>query len=218
MDEFEKKKRKLASDNAALYMEKLKSSLDKDEEDLKKQLSDFSTTAYASHREIEKWKLILDNSAKKDSQFLASFREAYNAATPCQPKKSSGKEAAENRGFGDLHDKSEILVSEALGLVAKFEEVNRFIDNLDTSSLMDNEWGAEDQRTAGLLLMGKALGITRCQNILMVSDKETSNTEDCTEGEKFYTGENAESIWGKVARKQEKAVKRLFKATTLEIV
>lgn len=151
-------------------------------------------------------------SAKKDAEFLSNFRRAFKAAAPFQPK---SKSSAERTGFATMYDRSNLIKDNAFGLITKFEEVNQYISKLDTTELMDNEWGGEDEKMANLLLIGRDLGISRYRKVLMISHEDTLSAEELAEGEGFYTGEQ-DSLWGKVARKEEKAVKKLIKATALE--
>jgi hypothetical protein len=150
---------------------------------------------------------------KKDVNFLGNFKRAYKAATPFQ---RGDKDSSERSGFATMYDRSNLLTKNAFGLITKFEEVSQYITELDTTALMDSEWGGEDEKLANLLLIGRDVGISRCQSILMTSSEETLSPEEMIKGEDFYTGEQT-GLWGKIARKEEKAIKKLVRATVLEL-
>ena len=116
-----------------------------------------------------------------------------------------------------MYKRSKLLTEDALGLVATFERVSQQVLDLDTTTLMDNEWGEEDEKAANLLVAGRDLGIDKYQSTLMTSKEVTRNLEDIKDGEVLYDhSENRESsLWSKVARKEEKAVGKLIRAIGL---
>jgi hypothetical protein len=116
-----------------------------------------------------------------------------------------------------MYKRSKLLTEDALGLVATFERVSQQVADLDTTILMDNKWGEEDEKTTNLLVAGRDLGIDKYHSALMTSKEVTMNPEDMKDGETLYDhSENrVSSLWSKVARKEEKAVRKLVKAIKL---
>jgi hypothetical protein len=117
-----------------------------------------------------------------------------------------------------MYSKSKELTAEALGLVARFDQVAQRVAELKPTGLMENEWAAEDGTAADLLAIGKRVGMNRYQSSLMAS-KEPPMDPDATQAAGFlYQGKGAQlpSIWGKIARKQEKATRKLVDGLAVE--
>ena len=114
-----------------------------------------------------------------------------------------------------MHKKNREIISTAFTLVAKFEEVEERISGLDTTALIQNEWGNEDEAYVDLLTKGKELGIERYRRMLMHTKEKTFAEED-QETKGFFDEQAKARGWGKVIKKQEKAFHKLAK--TVEIV
>jgi len=155
---------------------------------------------------------VLVSSTKRDTQFHEYFKSAYGASRP--QIVTDGQKATSAPEFAKLYIKSKDITSTAFGLLTKFEEVSRQVDDLDTMALIENEWGEQDAVMAGLLQEGKQIGIEKYKRILSGSREAKKDApEDVNTNSEtlFFNGEKVKSVWGEVAKKQMKAVKKLVK-------
>jgi len=111
-----------------------------------------------------------------------------------------------------------------MDLISKFEDITKMVTALDTEGLVNNDWGVKDREICGLLEAGRDVGVRKYQRILN-PDKATEGGEVAIdkvaeEVEKRLYGKESEvqvkGAWGKVARKQEKAAKKLIKAFEMD--
>lgn len=115
-----------------------------------------------------------------------------------------------------MYSKSKEITATAFALVAKFEEVAKRVEEIDTTALVENEWGDQDQALRKMLLTGLSIGVDRYTRMLhdskeeAVLEGEEKETSKVLFGEKMAEGPR----WGSVARKQERALRKLGK--TLE--
>jgi len=211
--EFESKKKKKAAKEQSEYLENFTYEVQREGHALKKQLWDGNQASYVSHS-IKCWPCspIDQKRIKKDTKFLGTFEAAYKLARPLD-------NPGEQRGFAAMYTQSQELTKGAIDLVAKFERITKQVSDLDTIALLDNAWGEEDEALTNLLSKGKAVGIDKCRNILMNSNVEAMDPEATDAANVLFpqVKNQVSSIWGKVARKEERAVQKLVKAITLEI-
>ena len=129
-----------------------------------------------------------------------------------------------------MHPKSLALINNALGICAKYEELVAKIQTIDTAELLDNEWEAEDRKLMESLGNGRIVGVQKCQVILGTKSKSKSKPKDkdaaeepndldraaveaCFFPQKEVLAEGVTGAWGEVAKKQEKAVRKLVNAS-----
>ena len=138
---------------------------------------------------------------------------AYKVATPCPSSEDANqaKATSESRGFAFMYERSKQLTKVATGLAARFEKVSQQVAGQDTTGLLENKWGTEDAEFTHLVLIGKELGISRCQGILNAG-KEVHEISADKGAESLYSKEQRPLQWGKVARNEEKAARKLVKA------
>lgn len=211
--EFETKKKKAAVKEAGYYLERLTKNIDRDEQGLKNELERLASTAYVFSMSLQAEADY--HRTKKDLHFLGVFKKAYKEATPFPPPADAEtKSTSELRGFAVMYERSKQLTEVASELVARFERVGHQVSGHDTTALMDNEWGEEDKHFAHLVLVGKDLGITRCQSILNAPKEAVMIPEDIKRGDVLYSEDQLSFQWGTVARKEEKAARKLVKAVT----
>ena len=160
---------------------------------------------------------------KCETQFLESFKIAYNAsrAHTSTPDQANGQGATSTPapGFAAMYKKTKEITTAAFALVAKFEEVAQRIEKLDTAALIENEWGEQDDIMARWLKEGKHIGVEKYRCILTGSKEEAPKGGDASHGYSFFDKEEekAKGTWGKVAKKQVKALKKLAKTLEIEV-
>jgi len=115
-----------------------------------------------------------------------------------------------------MHTKSLELVAGANELVAIFEHVEKKIAEMDVVGMLDNEWAQEDHKIDALISEGRDIGVAKYRGILIAKGREVDEDQA---GAQFYSQERvmegATGAWGEVARKQEKAVRKLVKSVVV---
>jgi hypothetical protein len=148
---------------------------------------------------------------KRDEKFLETFKAAYGASQSHVSVQSDGT----LQDFAANYEKSKEIISTAFELVAKFEDVAHRIEKIDTTALIENEWGDQDQAFAVILQEGKNIGVKRYRRMLndgkeVVLEEEAKGTANMFFEERREKGEY-NAVWGKVVKRQEKAFRKLGK-------
>jgi hypothetical protein len=105
------------------------------------------------------------------------------------------------------------IIALAQRVASKFEEVVGKSAVHDIPTMFENDWVAQDEHTKHLLEIGKAVGKNKFESIMKAS-KPVIMDEDTTAVSEtlFPSPDNADIVgWGKQARRQMKANKKLFK-------
>lgn len=134
-----------------------------------------------------------DHSAERDAAFLKSFKSVYALASPFQGPGGAG--------FAALYARGRRVTADARALIKMFEDVKARVERVDGGKMLGNAWTAEDESARELLERGRRVGIERYAAGL---------GGERGEGKRVF-GEGEVGVWGKVARKQEKAARRLVK-------
>jgi hypothetical protein len=144
----------------------------------------------------------------RDADFLTSFREAYTLASPVESHTT-------------LRQSSKTLIASARALVESFENAAARVSALDTSDLTSRSdaWIEEDKALAKILAAGKRVAAHKYRMALNVEGKKgvkmRFDAEEVRAERVFYDGEEGRkggSVWGEVARRGEKALRRLARA------
>lgn len=144
----------------------------------------------------------------RDANFLTSFREAYTLASPVESHTT-------------LRQSSKTLIASARALIESFENAAARVAALDTSDLTSRSdaWIEEDKALAKILAAGKRVAAHKHQMVLDAEGKKgvktRFNAEEVRAERVFYDGEEGRkggSVWGEVARRGEKALRRLARA------
>lgn len=197
------------------------------EKDLKSQLKSLRSTSYVCHSSCLPVILPTDSSSiKKDEDFRQEFKTLFSSVAPFT--KDEVASANKLGHFSALYDQSKKLATGAENLIAKFESACQEIAGLNTEALISNGWAEKDEKLRQLLLEGKEVGMRKYKKLLNPTKDKKENMEPevedpamlAVEGMFFkkVEGEEAadEGIWDKVARKHEKAAKKLVKAFSLD--
>jgi hypothetical protein len=125
--------------------------------------------------------------------------------------------------FLALYDKSKELTSDAFGVITKYEAVTQRVADMGAEGLLENKWTTEDKEIIMVVGAGQKVGVGKYKAILSLRSKDSEEVlhdEHVVEAmeKQFYTRaeEEVDGAWGKIAKKQVKAAKRLFKAFTSE--
>lgn len=153
---------------------------------------------------------LCEQAAKKDVEFLTSFKTAYKSMSllTSQPKGNEGR-----NGFSALFERNKNLTTKAWSLINNFQHISQHVKNLDTKKFVQNNWKQEDKSLAKLLKTGKKVGMEKAQ-VVVTASKQTRRDAGETLAEKVLYDEETsiKEGWGKVARKQEKAMRKLARS------
>ncbi|TAQ89133.1 tRNA pseudouridine synthase [Chlorociboria aeruginascens] len=193
----ESKKKRRAVKEAAEYLERFAQLVETDDRDLKKHLHDLETSA-----------------KEQDNGFLEAF-EIPLVSIYSSRWLDSGKDG-DNEGstphFSSAYKRSQNLTACALRLIEKFDRVIEQIST-DASNSTEYPWAEEDNKMAKLLTAGKAAGLSNIESLLTGSREPVLDAEATRDSSTFYQNrdEYAAVGWGRIARKQEKALKKVIR-------
>lgn len=216
---FGSKEKREAAKEAGAYMERFRGRVEEGERKLKGMLELGKDEAYV----LSRCTLKTGDGAdvireKRDKEFRRAFKESYRAASPFGERLEETEQRAKHCGFAAMYPRSKKLTADARALVAKFDQVAQRIEHIDTAALTANDWKEEDKATAKVLAAGKRVGMDKYQSILTASKQHMDNEDTRVAGHLYLADPPAAGIWGKVAKKQEKAARKLVRATEMDEV
>ena len=140
------------------------------------------------------------------------FKAAYALASPFALQANGDVYGS----FATLYERSKALTASAQALIESYEHACERVAGLDMKGLMENNWDEEDRALAKLLAAGKRVAAHKYQSILSATkpqEQQRLSADEARAEKLLYDDEAAApSEWGKVARKQEKAARRLARA------
>ncbi|KAI9049890.1 hypothetical protein LZ554_006038 [Drepanopeziza brunnea f. sp. 'monogermtubi'] len=201
--EFESKKKRRAAEATSKYMERLEDNIGLSEDHLRKLLRDLSA-----------------DSTKRDMDFIEAFKDAYAASRPLAPSKNTAGNLSGESSFATLYGRCKEILRTAKLNIQKFESLGAKTASIDTSGLMDNDWLADDEQTAEILETGRKYGLEKYEAMLMGSEDPVVEEGEAA----VYVGmiykdlveADTSRSWGRIAKKQEKSARKLYKAIAAE--
>ena len=159
---------------------------------------------------------------KWDADFIELFTDAYASSAPVGFQGldiAQRKDSPSAHGFASLYRRSQKLTTHAHQVVERFEMASLKTSSIDTSALLANEWEREDERVAELLAIGKAVGLDKYQSSLAAGKPTEPDGDAARFAELLYGGteKNPSAGWGRVAKKHEKAARKLVKTFSVEV-
>ncbi|KAJ5038119.1 uncharacterized protein L3040_006988 [Drepanopeziza brunnea f. sp. 'multigermtubi'] len=199
--EFESKKKRRAAQATSKYMERLEDNIGLSEDHLRKLLRHLSADA-----------------TKKDTDFIEAFKDAYAASRPLPPSQNTAGNSSGESSFATLYGRGKEILRTTQLNIQKFETLGAKTARIDTSGLMDNDWLADDEQTAGILETGRKYGLEKYAAMLRGSEDPVVEEEAAVYVGMIYRDLEADASrsWGRIAKKQEKSARRLYKAIAAE--
>ncbi len=155
---------------------------------------------------------------------MEAFQNAYAASRPLTAPRNmaaQGELLSHDISFATLYDRSQEIIAAAKLIVQKFESANEKTYKIDTTALLNNSWGAENESMANLLGIGHRVGLERFEAMLVGSDAPEVEEGDVALIDMLYKSAEKEKNnlmpWGKIARKQEKSARKLIKAIAVDV-
>jgi hypothetical protein len=125
-----------------------------------------------------------------------------------QPKENEG-----HTGFAALFQRDKKVTSAGWSLIENFQRISQHIKNLDTKSITKNNWKQEDKDLIELLQAGKKVGMEKARAVVTAQKQTRLNGLEKIAEKVLYDEETEiKGSWGEVAKKQEKALKKLARS------
>jgi hypothetical protein len=137
---------------------------------------------------------------------MTSFKAAYTLATPF----------AAAGGFAAMYERSRRASAAARALIDRFDSVARRVAGLDAARITANKWAEEDRSTRELLEVGRRVGVEKYESVLRAGKAPRLDAEGVRAEKVLYGGATTTSVWGRVARRQGKGVRRLMRTIEME--
>ncbi|TGO89590.1 hypothetical protein BPOR_0102g00130 [Botrytis porri] len=187
LDNLERKKKKSAERAKAQFMEKFIGAVERDVKDFKKSAAGFEREASVENKD-----------------FLEGFHAAYSLSAPFKTV---------SYDFSLNHKRGRIMITRALELSSQFDNLAKKDIAKELAGLFGNKWSKEDEEIAKMLELGKMVGLNKFECIVNASKPEILETDALEVSKKFFPdiAEESNSGWGKEAKKQERAHKKLLK-------
>ncbi|PBP21279.1 hypothetical protein BUE80_DR007938 [Diplocarpon rosae] len=205
--EFEGMKKRKAARDASQYMENLKDRISRSEESLNSHLRDLRAE---------------DARDRQDTSFIEAFQDAYAASRPAPPPRYDAKDMIRSKSFSfaTLFYRSHDVVASAKRILESFESASENLSKIDTSGLMDNNWGEQNEQTAEILALGYKVGLGKYDAMLGGADEPVLEEEDSIFVDMIYkpTEKSPSLTWGGIVKKQEKLARKLVKALAVDVV
>ncbi|PMD23751.1 hypothetical protein NA56DRAFT_657007 [Hyaloscypha hepaticicola] len=203
--EFQTKKKRKAVSAAKEYMEKFTNSVNNAEQALKKNCDTLNAA-----------------SAKLDNNFLEAFTRAYAVSRPTAPPSDEnykGKSSSSD-SFAIRYERSKEIITVARNVIEKFEKANEKTVKINVAGFMANDWQEENSTAEKVIAAGRITGLQKYEALAEGAGEPEIEEDMVLFAEAIYKPEQEihGPGWGRMARKQEKAFKKLDKAFGKETV
>lgn len=133
---------------------------------------------------------------------------------------SRGKVPASEVSFATLYERSKQITAKAIDLVEAFEKANEKTTKIKTADLASNSWEEENDTVEKVIAIGRIAGLQKYEALAAGAGEPEIDEDMVVYAEAIYKPEEEFSGvgWGRMARKQEKAVKKLQKSCATEIM
>jgi hypothetical protein len=156
--------------------------------------------------------LAYTNSAKLDNDFLEAFTNSYTSSRPTAPSSSE-------TSFSARYQRGKQITAYAYNLIERFEKDNDETVKIEVTGLTTNSWVKEYKDVENVITAGRDVGLQKYE-ALADGVGEPEIDEDMVEFVKsIYKPEHQPPGigWGRMARKQDKALKKVDKNFVREI-
>jgi hypothetical protein len=146
--------------------------------------------------------------SSKDQEFLKALKHSFTLTAPISSSKN--EEASD---FPSMKMKCHGIITLAQRVASKFEEVVGKSTVQPIPTMFEDDWVAQDGHTKHLLEIGKAVGMNKFESIMKASKPAIVDDDTAVVSETLFPPpDNADIIgWGKQARRQMKANKKVCK-------
>lgn len=155
--------------------------------------------------------------------FLNSFKKAYAMSRPAAPsnKNDQGQStfSADETSFASLYQHSKKLTSQAYQLIDDFEKADEKTTSIDISDLINNDWRDQNEEVSKLLKIGMCVGLAKIEALLTGAKKPLIEEGEDTNAQNWYREDDGAALgWGRMAKKQGKAVKKVIQAGQMGVI
>ena len=121
--------------------------------------------------------------------------------------------------FATLYERSKQLTAHAFNLIDAFETANDKTTKIEIAGTMSNYWEEENVNTEKVIAVGRMAGLQKYEALTMGEEEPEIDADLVVFSEAIYKQEvEIGGIgWGRMAKKQIKAVKKLNRSNAREI-
>lgn len=160
------------------------------------------------------------NSTKLDSDFLEAFTNSYAASRPTAPPSDAtrGKISASETSFAIMYERSKHIIARAFEIIENFETANEKTVKIELGKLMTNAWEHENDTAENVISAGHIAGLQKYESLAEGAGEPEIDGDLVVYVGAIYKQEIHAVGWGRMARKQEKALKKVDKNLAMEII
>jgi predicted nucleotidyltransferase len=153
-------------------------------------------------------------------EFIEKFTRAFNASRPTNPPKgdsNQGKDPISNIYFSTLYSRSCKLISNSRGIISQFEDANEKTTKTQVAGAFHSRWKDENKSVIQMVAIGHKYGLERMEAMLEGKELPVVEEEDKLFVDAIYDKGLDDGMvpWGKLAKRQLKAGKRLYKTALM---
>lgn len=154
---------------------------------------------------LTKWISSVQNKA-----FLGAIATSHNLSAPLKEATTDDKDP---RDFILMYNRGQNLVKKAMETISQFTKLAEKDVGKELAGLSRNEWTKEDEEMAKVFELGKTVGLNKFECVMNASKPDAMETNEFEVSKKvFPIVEEGDAVgWGKEAKKQERAYRKLFK-------
>ncbi|PMD45057.1 hypothetical protein L207DRAFT_507973 [Hyaloscypha variabilis F] len=202
--ELESKKKRKAAKAANEFMDKFMNGINNEEQALKKRRDTLSAA-----------------STKFENDFLECFTNAYASSRPTAPPSGEvhkGRTPATETSFAARYDRSKQITANAFNLIGGFEKANENTVKIELSGFMISDWDQEHDTAERVLTAGRDAGLQKYDALAEGAEEPEIEEDVILYVKAVYKHEIPGVGWGRMARKQEKAYKKVDKINSMEVM
>jgi hypothetical protein len=160
------------------------------------------------------------NSVKLDNDFLESFTKSYGSSRPTAPRSdtSRGKILASEILFAVLYERSKQITANAFKLIENFEQTNETTIKTKLADWITSGWEQEYHTVEKVIEAGHIAGLQMYEALADGEGEPEIHENMAVYTEAIYKQHIQGVGWGRMARKQEKAFKKIDKNLSEEII
>ncbi|KAB8290292.1 hypothetical protein EYC80_011156 [Monilinia laxa] len=196
LDKLERKKRENAERAKELFMKKFAGIVEKDAEEIRKSVE----------KEDEEFSV-------QNEAFLSAIIASHGLSAPFRVCKPGATDPKDLHDFALMYNRGQNLVEKAMETISRFMKLAEKDVSKELAGLSRNEWTKEDEEIAKVFELGKTVGLNKFECVMNASKPDAMYTNEFEVSERLFPAvEVGDEIgWGKEAKKQERAYRKLFK-------
>jgi len=161
------------------------------------------------------------DSTKFDNDFLECFTNSYASSRPTAPPSSEGHKStsrATETAFAVRYERSKQITANAMKIIEGFEKANEKTVKIELSGLMTSDWDQEHNTAKKVITAGRIAGLQKFEALVTGAEEPEIEEDMIVYANAVYKHDIPGIGWGRLARKQEKAFKKVDKNNSMEVM